>query len=136
MGPDSFARSECGSPDSTKHIAAATLPRVTAVASLLADARARAGLSQRGLASRSGIPQASVSRIERRHILPRADTVERWLSACGMSLETRPIPGGGVDRTLIRARLAMTPLERSRLGVQEARAMLALQRGRLRDRQP
>ncbi len=63
---------------------------------------------------------------------PRATTLERWLAACGMTLEMRPIPGFGIDRTAIRERLLMTPLERSQLGVQEAHAMIALQRGRLR----
>jgi hypothetical protein len=37
-----------------------------------------------------------------------------------------------VDRTLIRERLAMTPAERSRRGVEEARALLVLMRARPR----
>ena len=103
-------------------------------ASLLATARERAGLSQHALATRTSIPQASVSRIERGLISPRSTTVERWLAACGMRLDVRPVGGMGVDRTGIRERLAMTPLERSRLGIQEARALLSLERGRIRRR--
>ena len=102
------------------------------VTELLTAARRRAGLSQRALSAAAGIPQASVSRIERGLISPRSSTLERWLAACDMTLEARPVPGFGIDRTAIRDRLTMTPLERSRLGVQEAQAMLTLQRGRLR----
>lgn len=105
-------------------------------ATLLAEARQRAGLSQRALAAKSGIPQASVSRIERGQISPRATTMERWLAACGMTVEVRPVSGSGIDLSTIRERLAMTPLERSRLGVQEANAMLWLMRGQLRGAQP
>ena len=99
---------------------------------LLIHARRHAGLSQRALAAKADIPQASVSRIERDLISPRASTVERWLAACGMALETRPAPGAGIDVSIIRQRLAMTPLERSRLGVQEAVAMQTLRQGHLR----
>lgn len=71
---------------------------------LLARARERAGLSQRALAARAGIPQASVSRIERGGMSPRATTVERWLAACGMTLEIRSTTVEGVDRTLVSGR--------------------------------
>ena len=101
-------------------------------ARLLAVARKRAGLSQRQLAEAADIPQASVSRIERGLISPRASTIERWLAACGMTLEVQPLSGSGIDLTAIRERLAMTPTERNRLGVQEANALLRLQQGRLR----
>lgn len=58
---------------------------------LLARARERAGLTQRALAAAADIPQASVSRIERGLISPRATTVERWLEACDMTLLIEPI---------------------------------------------
>ena len=101
-------------------------------ASLLAKARERAGLSQRLLAVAADIPQASVSRIERGLISPRASTIERWLAACGMALEIQPRGESGIDLTIIRERLAMTPTERSRLGVQEADALLGLEQSKLR----
>jgi transcriptional regulator with XRE-family HTH domain len=93
---------------------------------LLVAARRDAGLSQRQLSRRSGIPQASISRIEAGRISPRATSIERWLAACGRRLDVRPIEPSSVDRSLLRDRLALTPLERSRLGVQEARALSAL----------
>ena len=105
-------------------------------ADLLARAREQVGLSQRELAAKANIPQASVSRVERGLISPRASTIERWLEACGMTLEIKPAAGFGVDLSTIRERLAMTPLERSRLGTQEAIAMLRLERARLRRSQP
>lgn len=95
---------------------------------LLKHARERAGLSQRELASEAAIPQASVSRIERGRISPRMTTVERWLTACGMCLEIKPLSNTGLDLSLIRERLSMTPLERSRLGVAEAHALRAMER--------
>ncbi|MEA2026103.1 MAG: helix-turn-helix transcriptional regulator [Chloroflexota bacterium] len=82
---------------------------------LLTLARRQAGLSQRALAAKADIPQASVSRIERDLISPRASTIERWLAACGMTLEIRAAPGTGIDLTVIRERLVMTPLERGQI---------------------
>ena len=100
-------------------------------AELVCHARRTAGLSQRELAAISGVPQASVARIERGVVIPRADTLERLLRGCGLTLAAVPTDDG-IDRTLIRDRLAMTPSQRSRLGVQEARATLRLSRGTLR----
>ena len=98
---------------------------------LVRQSRHSAGLSQRELAAISGVPQASIARIERGAVMPRADTLERLLRACGLTLAAVPADPG-VDTTLIRDRLAMTPSQRSRLGVQEARALLRLSEGRLR----
>lgn len=106
-------------------------------AEMLRAARDRAGLTQRELAVAADVPQASVSRIERGLISPRGTTIERWLAACGMTLESRSIQPSGIDLTLIRRRLALSPLERSRLGAREANAMLRLLgRSRLRHARP
>jgi transcriptional regulator with XRE-family HTH domain len=78
-------------------------------------ARRRAGFSQRELARRSGVPQPSISKIERGVISPTVDTLERLLRATGMELE--PVDRSAeedVDRTLIDERLRMTPDERVR----------------------
>jgi transcriptional regulator with XRE-family HTH domain len=78
-------------------------------------ARRRARLSQRELARRSGVPQPSISKIERGVVSPTVDTLERLLRAAGMELE--PVARsaeGDVDRTLIEERLGMTPDERIR----------------------
>ena len=78
----------------------------------------------------SGIPQASVARVERGLAIPRTDTLERLLRACGMTLTVRPADDG-IDRSVIRTRLALTPLERHRLAVVEANAALDLFSGRI-----
>jgi transcriptional regulator with XRE-family HTH domain len=79
---------------------------------LLGAVRRRAGLSQRRLAVLAGLPQSTISRIERGAIDPRISTMRRLLQACGYDLEARPRPGKGVDRSLIRGRLQRSPLER------------------------
>jgi hypothetical protein len=65
--------------------------------------------------------QSEVARIERGTIVPRVDTLDRLLAGCGEGLEVRPRLGIGLDRTGIRELLALTPAERARLAVQEAR---------------
>lgn len=79
---------------------------------LLKEARRGAGLSQRELARRARVAQPAVSRIERGHLSPRLDTLDRLLRACGAALDLVPRPGSGVDRTLLRERLRLTPAER------------------------
>ncbi len=81
-------------------------------ARLLRYARRHAGLSQRALAERSGIPQPAIARIERGIVSPRLDTLDRLLTATGFSLELAPVRGLGVDRTLIRDALRRTPEQR------------------------
>ncbi len=99
-------------------------------ARLVAFARRSAGHSQRELAERSGIPQPAIARIEAGRTTPRADTLERLLRACGVELNLAPLAGEGVDRTAIRSLLALTPAERTRVAVEEARNLdKALGRG-------
>ena len=99
----------------------------------LSQARKRAGLSQRGLASKVGVPQPVIARIERGGVVPRVDTLERLLAGCGEGLESRPTLGAGLDRTAIREMLALTAGERARLAVEEARNVSqVLQRSRRR----
>jgi transcriptional regulator with XRE-family HTH domain len=81
---------------------------------MLREARLAAGLSQRELARRAGMPQPAVSRIERDHVSPRVDTLDQLLRACGKALELVDRPGTGVDRTLIQERLRMSPSQRAR----------------------
>jgi transcriptional regulator with XRE-family HTH domain len=50
------------------------------------QARRAAGLSQRELSSRTGVPQSAIARIERGQQVPRADTLEKLLQACGFEL--------------------------------------------------
>jgi len=92
-----------------------------AASRLLGYARRRAGISQRELAERSGVPQPAVARIETGRSVPRADTLDRLLRACGARLELAPLSGEGVDRTVIRRLIALSPRARVRLAVEEAR---------------
>lgn len=84
--------------------------------SIVLEARLEAGLSQRELARRSGVPQA-ISRIERGLVSPRVDTLDRLLRACGKDVGLVVRPGTGLDRTLIRERLPLPVAERARLAV-------------------
>lgn len=87
---------------------------------VLRQARRRANLTQRELAGRSGVPQPAIARIESGAVVPRLDTLDRLLEACGGSLEVRPRLGIGVDRTAMRELLGLTPGERARLAAEEA----------------
>lgn len=86
----------------------------------LTHARRRAGLTQRVLAARTGVSQPTIARIERGLEMPRVDTLERLLRSCGDTIEVGPRLGEGVDRSGIRALLAMTPAERAATLVAEA----------------
>ena len=90
---------------------------------LLRDARRKAGLSQRALAERAGVPQPTIAAIESGRQSPRFATLERLLRACGYELDMAPVLGEGVDRTLIHQMLDLTPAERARRGAQEAHAL-------------
>ena len=88
---------------------------------LVGYARRCAGISQRELAERSGVPQPAVARIETGRSVPRANTLDRLLRACGVRLELVPLAGEGVDRTAIRRLIALSPSARARLAIEEAR---------------
>ena len=76
------------------------------------QARRAAGVSQRELSRRTGVPQSAIARIERGQQVPRADTLEKLLQACGFELRLGPARGGGVDLSQIDEWLAFTPAER------------------------
>lgn len=76
------------------------------------QARRAAGLSQRELSRRTGVPQSAIARIERGLQVPRADTLERLLKACGFELRLGPVRGGGVDRSQVDEWLDLSPPER------------------------
>jgi transcriptional regulator with XRE-family HTH domain len=99
---------------------AVIIPRMDA-AQTLRDARRQAGLTQRALARRAHVQQPTVARIESRAVVPRVDTLDRLLGACGLSLATVPRPGAGVDRTQIRDLLALSPRDRLRLAARDGR---------------
>ena len=100
--------------------------RTGAAARILRYARRRARLTQRVLASASGIPQETIARIESGTTQPRFDTLDRLLEAAGFELEVMPRLGVGVDRTLIASTLKLNPTERLEQGQRAARDMEAL----------
>jgi transcriptional regulator with XRE-family HTH domain len=75
-------------------------------------ARSRAGLTQRQLAAKSGVPQETIARIERGRADPRVGTLDRLLEGCGYGLEVEPRLGIGIDRTQIAELLDLTPSRR------------------------
>lgn len=81
---------------------------------MLRMARRHAGLSQRAVAARAGLPQSTVARIERGQVDPRVGTLDRLLRSCGFELALHPAQEdlAGVDRSLIREQLARSPTER------------------------
>ena len=82
-------------------------------------------MSQRQLARRAGMTQASVSRIERGVVSPSVATLVRLLRECGVDLVAVPLRGD-VDRTVIRERIPLTPAQRGRLAVAEWRGVVPL----------
>lgn len=61
-------------------------------ASMLIEARAKAGLSQEQLAQRMGMKQASVARIESGRYNPSMKTLQRYAEATGHKLQIRMEP--------------------------------------------
>lgn len=96
-------------------------------ATILRLARQHAGLTQRQLAHRAGVPQATVGRVEAGHITPRVDTLEQLLRAAGEELSAHPRPGAGIDRSQIRELLRLTPRRRLELAALDAAALARLQ---------
>lgn len=99
-------------------------------ARLIRTARRSAGLSQRALAVRAGVPQSTIGRIETRRLIPRIDTVERLLRAAGQTLATEPQIGIGIDRTLIQDLRRLTPDQRLRTAAAHAAAMIRFESSR------
>ena len=75
---------------------------------MLREARQRAGLTQRQLSAKAGIPQETIARIEKGRVDPRVSTLDRLLEACEYGLESMPRLGIGIDRTQIRQRLSIS----------------------------
>jgi predicted transcriptional regulator len=80
-------------------------------------------MSQRQLADAAGIAQPAIARIESGRVQPRLDTFDRLLEACGWDLEVAPRLGIGVDRTVMRRLLRLTPMERLEVAVEDARGL-------------
>jgi transcriptional regulator with XRE-family HTH domain len=99
-------------------------------ARILRAARARARLTQRALAERSGVPQPTIAAIERGKQDPRFATLERLTRACGQDLDIFQHGGEGEDRTLFWGTLRMTPAERLAHTEKEVEVLRMLARAR------
>lgn len=95
---------------------------------MLRTARGRAGLTQRELAARTGVPQETIARIERGRVDPRVGTLDRLLEGCGYGLEVEPRLGIGIDRSQIRERLALTMERRLAIAMEDSRNHAAFMR--------
>ena len=84
----------------------------TDLGELIAAARTGAGLTQVALAAAIGTTQSVISRWERGADSPRVDTLVRILRACGYEPDLVLRRTADVDRSQIRAALAMTPAQR------------------------
>ena len=100
------------------------------VAEWVNGARRSAGLTQRQLAERSGVPQPTIARIESGKQMPRADTLDRLLRACGWELDMSLRRGLGEDASLIQAWRALPPEERARRASEQGRALERLRAAR------
>jgi transcriptional regulator with XRE-family HTH domain len=87
--------------------------------SLLKNARRRAGITQAQLALRLGVSQAAVAKLERPDANPTIATLTEALRMTGhrLTLDLEPL-SGGVDESLIRQQLELSPAERLR-GIEE-----------------
>ena len=79
-------------------------------------------MTQRQLATAAGAPQSTIGRIETGRMNPTLESLRHLLRAAGQDLELSPILGVDEDHAMLRDRLAMTPAQRARLAVREARA--------------
>lgn len=94
-------------------------------AELLREARKRHGVSQKDLARRAGTRQSAISRIERGRVSPTIETLSELLSLLGEDLVLGAKPtDSGIDRSLIRERLALTPSERLDYGIAMANQII------------
>jgi transcriptional regulator with XRE-family HTH domain len=72
------------------------------------------------------VAQPAIARIESERVNPGVDTLTHLLEACGFELAATPRPGEGIDRTVMRALLRLSPRERLELAVEEANNLARL----------
>jgi len=93
---------------------------------LFRDTRRRHGVSQARLATRAGTTQSAISRIERDQVSPSVETLRSLLHLLGEDLELGAKErDSGIDRTLNRGRLALTPSDRLEHGLAFAEQVIA-----------
>jgi transcriptional regulator with XRE-family HTH domain len=92
---------------------------------LLSAARRRRGVSQARLAARAGTTQSAISRIERDQVSPTVGTLRSLLYLLGEDLELGVTErDSGIDRSMIRERLKLTPAGRVDYGTAFADSLI------------
>src|SRR5690349_16559912 len=104
---------------------------------LVREARARHGLSQERLARRAGTTQSAISRIEQERVSPTVDTLSQLLRLMGEDLVLRAEKrDSGIDVTLNRANLELTPEQRVQKGLEFADFVRASRGGESPSQEP
>ena len=73
--------------------------------------RQRAGLTQAEVAERAGTTQSAISRLERSHVHPSLETLERLAKACGAEVELR-LQAAPPPPAEFESNLRLTPADR------------------------
>jgi predicted nucleotidyltransferase/DNA-binding XRE family transcriptional regulator len=95
------------------------MPGMSDIASLLREARVRAGLSQAELADLAGTSQSAINRYERGIVEPSISTLRRLLRACGQQLQLKLLPTPSASAPPRRERNLRALLEHQRKRVLE-----------------
>jgi transcriptional regulator with XRE-family HTH domain len=87
-------------------------PDAVKSALVLREARLRAGLSQEGLAHRSGVNRVQINRYEAGAVAPSLDTLVELVRACGLDLTLDLIPFDSSVDDRLRVLQPLTPERR------------------------
>jgi transcriptional regulator with XRE-family HTH domain len=94
-------------------------------ASLLVEARRRAGLSQRELGARAGVAQQEIARYERGRVTPSLERLRALIAACGLELTLGLARADDSYDGQIAAALAQAPVQRLSRALRDAEPMRA-----------
>lgn len=94
-------------------------------ASLLVQARRRAGLSQRALGARAGVAQQEIARYERGRVTPSLERLRALIAACGLELTLGLARADDSYDEQIAAALALEPAQRLSRALRDAQPMRA-----------
>lgn len=95
-------------------------------ATIIRNARKRAGLTQTELAGRLGKSQSEIGRWERGEVEPSFETLQRIASACGLDLVAQLYNADDSYDAHIEDMLRLTPAERVRESARQADAFRRL----------
>lgn len=94
-------------------------------ASLLVQARRRAGLSQRELGARAGVAQQEIARYERGRVTPSLERLRALIAACDLELTLGLVRADDSYDEQIAAALALAPMQRLSRALRDAGPMRA-----------